>query len=341
MIIKVMKRQAAVIILVLGLVGAIPLCADIGGGGASPQWGTLRKVIYIQDGTSISAWNLSGRYTTYYEMVPVGDGTYQVKVDLYPGEYNFAFFALTDNSPPTGLLANTTYWDAVPASGKDIAFIGSVSSETVSDTGNVYYIRAGDGGARRYLRVPDSTTNYFVYCNWASTPVVPTNFRARPGNGYVSLSWGYPYAYWGNSEEAKAIDIIVGGCYQILRSSEGAAGPYSLIASTPGYCFGYIDNSVDNGTEYYYILVASDAYRGAPGQGDVNLAAASNAKFCRPDVSVPMRFRVEDIDLKKVRQSGYLVWLTPEGSDKYSQFNKIGGRMVWVKTKRKFLWFWL
>jgi hypothetical protein len=336
-----MSRRASITILALGFLGLVPLFADFGGGGASPQWGALRKVIYIQDGTSISAWNLSGRYTTYYEMVPVGDGTYLAKVDLYPGEYNFAFFALTDASAPTGLLPNTTYWDAAPSSGKDIAFIGSVSSETIVNTGDVSYISIG-GNARRYLKIPDGATNYFVYCNWASTPVVPGDFRARPGNGYVSLNWGYPYAYWGNSEEAKAIDVIVGGCYQILRSSEGPAGPYSLVASTPGYCSGYIDSSVSNGTEYYYILVASDAYRGSASQGDVNLSSQSVPKFSRPDTPIPMRFRVEDIDFEKVRKNSYLVWLTPEGSDRYDRSNKICGRIVRVKSKEKlFGLFWM
>ena len=74
-------------------------------------------------------------------------------------------------------------------------------------------------------------------------PAAPTGLTATAGDGSVSLDWA------DNSETDLA-------GYNVKRSTV-AGGPYTQIASGVGIS-GYTDNSVNNGTTYYYVVSAVD-----------------------------------------------------------------------------------
>ncbi|PKN02093.1 MAG: hypothetical protein CVU77_01345 [Elusimicrobia bacterium HGW-Elusimicrobia-1] len=327
---KKSKTFLSVALLVVAFASAGRICAQLpAGAGAFAQWGNFQKKIALQRGVGVSAWEDRGdisyeQYGMYAAtMSPVGDGTYQIKFDLYPGaEYNFAFFAVS-TTPLAGVTTGLTYFDAVPNHGSDAAFIASTSpaAPLASDTRSAEYRSIG-GDARRYVAIPDLAqgTTFYVFSNWASTPSAPTDLRARPGDSKVHLTWGAPYGWWGTgSQQYKAIDVIAGGAYVIYRSSVAAGGPYEIVASTPGHCFSWTDTNVQNGVRYYYAVSSSDAYKGdAEGVlGDVNLcsdAASSQTPGASPGQAVPIRFRVEGIDWKVIKEKGYLAWLTPNAA---------------------------
>ncbi|MDI6757823.1 MAG: hypothetical protein QME32_07380, partial [Endomicrobiia bacterium] len=278
---------------------------------------------------------------------PVGDGTHQIKFELTPGAaYNFIFFAVS-TTPLAGVTTGLTYFDAVPNHGSDAAFITSTSPATslASDTRSAEYISIG-GDARRYVAIPELSAGatFYVFSNWASTPSAPTNFRARPDDGKVELTWDAPYGWWGSgSQEYKAIDVIAGGAYVIYRSSTGAGGLYEVVASTPGNCFSWTDTDVQNGIRYYYAVSSSDAYKGdvAGVLGDVNLrsnVASSQTPGASPGQAVPIRFRVEGIDWNVLKEKGYLAWLTPDTTaPKFSSVGaaaRIPARLVEVKLSK-------
>ncbi|MEW6040399.1 MAG: hypothetical protein AB1633_02650 [Elusimicrobiota bacterium] len=364
-----MKRFVPVIILVC-LGGIFPLKADMGGGGASPEWGLLQKKISVRTGLFISTWDdkderadvtLAQYGMRAATMVPVGDGTYSIKFFLQPGvDYNFEFFAVS-TQPVAGITTGYVYYDPVPQSGSDFGFVISTDNinPVYSNLGtNKYQPSAGgnipiagyisiDGARRRYVYMPNwlgTGNTFYVYCNWASVPQPPSDFRARPGNGFVSLSWGAPYAYWGSDSEAyKAVDVLVGGVYHILRSTVSVSGPFEVVATTPGFCFSWVDTSVVNGRNYYYAIVSSDTYRGSAGLADVNLFSGTTIQpnsliaFSKPGQSVPIRFRVENIDWEVVKKEKFLVWLTPENaSDIYSMKYKIPARITMTYVKKTF-----
>ncbi len=354
---KIMHPLALLLIILSGFFQGYVFGQSVNGGaGATPLWGIFKKKIAIQRGLTVSAWETRGdisyeQYGSYAaDMIPVGDGTYEIKFELYPNtDYNFIFFAIS-TTPLQGITTGLVYYDAVPSYGSDITMITSTSpvSPVLNNTGSAGYISIG-GDARRRVTIPDipEGTTFYVFSNWASTPSAPTNFRARPGDSKVYLSWGAPYGWWGSgSEQYKAIDVIAGGSYVIYRSSIGADGPYEVVATTPGYCFSWVDYSVQNGVRYYYAISSSDAYKGAVDGilGDVNLVSGfSSVNTVAPGNLVPIRFRVEGIDLKVVREKKYLVYLTPElpspsPSEQYgrplSYFdsrNKIPARFTQVK----------
>ncbi len=334
------------------LVSNCLLFTDEGGAGADSEWGKIQKKIVIRSGLNISAWDdddnradvtLSQYGVRAVTMTPVGDGTYSIRFDLIPGMYyNFTFFAFS-TQPVQGIEQGRIYYDAVPNSGTDIGFITSTSNVTpvFNNTFSGGYISIGLD-ARRYIYIPDwiePGTTFYVYCNWASTPTVVNNFNAKPGNNEVKLSWSEPYAYWGTSNELyKAIDVIAGGCYNILRATS-PDGPYSIVASTPGWCFLWTDTDVANGQTYYYAIFSSDAYKGSPDTqlADINLVSGYSYSVATPGEGIPVRFRVEDIDWEYIEKNGFIVWLTPENVyDKYSSEHKVPARVVKVHVPKTF-----
>ena len=159
---------------------------------------------------------------------------------------------------PTNLAANANNgavaltWTA-PA--------GAISFRILrSRSGDTGYSLVGTSGAASYTDA--SVTNGVVYsyvvaasngsCSSANSapvsaapactpPSRPTNLVATPGNAQVALAW---VASTGGATS-----------YQVLRSKT-AGGPYTTIA-TP-VSAGFTDNSLVNGTTYYYVVNASN-----------------------------------------------------------------------------------
>jgi hypothetical protein len=298
----------------------------------SSPWAEIPKKIYIQIGARESAW--LDRYTTYYEMVPCGDGTYVAKTFLLTGNlYNFIFFASTEG---------VTYYDTVPSEGRDTAFIISNSSYSIGTLKlEEKYLPRYDkigGDTRRVIFLPPSLppdTTVYIYSNWSSTPNVVENFRARPGNKQVVLTWEPPYGYWGKGgKEFLQADVIYGGFYQILRSTS-PEGEYVTISTVPGKQTMFVDTDVENGKTYYYAIVTHDAYKSF-------LSLCSQKSYTlavTPNEPIQIRFRVEGIDLKKLKkQFQNIVYLTPVNeTDKYSTRYKLKARFTYCKVRRKFL----
>lgn len=299
----------------------------------SSPWSEIPKTIYIQRGLITSAWD--NRYTTFYHMIPVGDGTYVAKVELLTGNfYNFIFFASTNG---------VVYYDTVPSEGSDDAFFVStfpVNTKNVINSEYKYLAYYGkiNGDARRILVIPPHLqpgTTLYVYSNWASKPLPPQNFRARPGNKKVELSWDAPYGYWGaGGESFKSADVLYGGYYEILRST-APEGDYVRISTVAGNVFTYTDYSVENGKRYYYVLVVHDAYKSF-------LELKSDESYtvqATPNEPTTIRFRVEGIDLKLLKKKFQnLVYLTPENvPNRYLTKYKIPGRFTMCFVRKRFL----
>ena len=295
------------------------------------------------------AWSGSGRAAitndVFQDMTPVGDGTYYKGFNLSPGAYyNFQFTGYTGANPPKGLTANTTYNDPVPSGGNaDAGFIVARTSENPTGTavaGNTYYGSTQDG-ARRYVRIPydvDTTKGgAWVYCNWGSTPNV--NMDAYPTGG-TSVRIEFNAGWWGLGESNKSLDVAASSettaAYTIYFASNVAGqtpDTYRLMFSTPGWS-DYADHTglVQGGT-YYYIATASDAYKGAlnpswpsveacyqvlidtiGADADPTGRAITDIPYyvsARPSASIPVYFKVENIDWDYIEKHGYVVYLTP------------------------------
>lgn len=315
---------------------------------SSSEWQKVQKVIVINSGVEVSAWDdkdhradvcLQQYNVRVVSMVLVSDGTYEARFDLYPGmEYNFTFFAINSKDPLPGIVTGQRYYDAVPSFGTDNAFIVStvpIQGGNFTNLNCAKFISI-NGDARRYIKIPEwlePGTTLYVYCNWSSSPTVVRNLRARPRNSAVELSWEEPSGWWGiGGESNRVIDVLVGGEYVIMRSTS-VDGPYSVVATTPGYCFSWTDTNVQNGVRYYYVIVVRDAY-------NTLLKLESDRSYevaAMPNVPVNIRFRVENIEFKKEKKEiEGIVYLTSEseGNNDFGRY-VIVGRVVSCSVKRK------
>ncbi|MBU6408950.1 MAG: hypothetical protein KGR98_01055 [Verrucomicrobia bacterium] len=136
-----------------------------------------------------------------------------------------------------------------PVNGDGRAYInGSLEvARTYSTTDRFWYFKCGcynnglpPGGI--------STAWFQNFTNWVyftNAPPTPTGLAARAGGGQVALSW-YPSP----------------GCTNyFVKRSTASGGPYSTIAAVPGTTStNDTDTSVVNGTAYYYVVSAANAF---------------------------------------------------------------------------------
>lgn len=337
---------------------------EFSGGGEGAEtgasaYGNLQKYISLQTGTTVSVWNDRGDIFTSSAMIAVGDGTYYIKQNLYPGVvYNFMFIGVTTGTAPNGLTAYTSYYDCALTGGYDAGFFVATSSEDVAGTrvgGAAYYSNQIGGDSRRFVRIPNdtpydtnSTTGVWIYSNWSSSPVV--SVAAVPsGNTQIDVTVG-AYSSWGVSEEYKAIDVYGGGAWHIYKSSDIGA-TYALLASSTALELGaYLtttDTGLDTGSTYYYIAIASDAYHGLANaiSADASLttqladgAVAPSATpttetanaTARPSGLIPVYFKVEAPDWDYIEQHDNVVYLTPVGQDGRIWRDKVPGKICRV-----------
>lgn len=298
-------------------------------------WTNFKKKIAIHPDTKISAWDNRGFVTN---MKSVGDGTYQVRLDLTPGEtYNYIFFAYTDDNPPYGYPANAYYYDQAPNTGY---IPTSTSPAAVEFTNHAYYGKAGpDNDARRIIKVPDLGTgqSLYVFNNFSANPKPPEKVEALAGNTRIILNWEAAKGQW-NSED---VNVTYGGQYLIYCSTNSPDQDYSLISTIAGNITSYTHRNLNNGTTYYYIIVASDAYTGSTGSilpnkksdlpppgGEAEMQASAT-----PRGTMPVYFKVEHIDWQVVERMNYLVWCTPSDQDGRFYYNKTPGRIVKVELQ--------
>ncbi len=208
------------------------------------------------------------------------------------------FFALTYNGTTATLWTGTAGSPAV-----------AVTTETVSG-GSITLNNAGGSvlmmGNRGNLGRPfDGWIDDFRFYSGAATSnqvedirwfaVVPANLVATAVNNAVHLTWS-----------------ALGGAlnYNVLRSTTNG-GPYTLIASGVTSA-SYTDTTVANGTTYYYVVSAVDAY------GDGNTTGYSQQAAAAPAAgpAVPGNFAATPENTEVL-----LTWNAPSGSPAAASYN--------------------
>ena len=279
---------------------------------ASSVWNDDTKIqlqIAIQTGLDISVWNTPERANITngkMNMQAVGEGAWRITIPLAKGnKYNFIFFAQTTNTPPEGLQPYQEYYDTVPNTG---TFVVSQTSYSISVPAGVRgYFAAVGPDARRVLELPStlpSGTTLYVFANFASSPTAPTYVQAYPKNQKVTLYWSAPYGEaWtdvinnipvgGVGESFKAIDVICGGVYQIYYSTWNppSLDQWVSTVTVPGNVFSYTFSGLTNGITYYYIIRASDTFRGGF-EGNNFGVFSSTVGVCPQNFHVVARIRV-------------------------------------------------
>ena len=349
-----MCRWLSVVVFLFGMLGVLLRAADGGAGAANGanEYGQIPKFISLQQGISTSSWLDRGDVFKSSAMAAVGDGTYLISANLYPGlVYNFIFFAKTGGTAATGLSPNTTYYDCPRNSGDDAGFfIATDSGNPVGSkqAGKAWFANVAGSDSRRLIQVPYNAGNAWVYNNWSSTPV--TTVSALPsGATSIDLSIG-AHSTWGTSEEYKAIDVYAGGKFYIYRSS-AIGGNYKIIASSTSTDLGsnmvFTDNGLTTGASYFYILIASDAYKGAMNAMGTGVSAADSCLVrqltngatapvgtpatitddisLRPAPAIPVYFKIEAPDWDYISTHGNVVYLTPSDVDGRFYPNKVQG----------------
>lgn len=305
------------------------------GQAAHTNWSKLSKYLVIQPSLNISAWENRSFVT---QMTPVGDGTYQVRMNLTPGQvYNYVFMAKSSLQPPPGVSPDYTYYDQPPSTG---GIPTSRNPSTVEATNQAWYASVTSAGdARRVILVPDlaSGEELYVFNNFNASPKLPDRIEALAGDGKVTLSWSLPRAAW-NWED---VNVLSGGKFYLYFNSSGPTNNYALLASLEGNVTSYTHTGLVNNTVYYYVLVVADAYLQAPGLPFENKKTAlpppsgkaSSQASATPRGTMPVYFKVEKMDWDVVAKGRFLVWLTPEGQDGRTYFNKTAGRIIRVEVK--------
>jgi uncharacterized lipoprotein YddW (UPF0748 family)/fibronectin type 3 domain-containing protein len=137
-----------------------------------------------------------------------------------------------------------------------------MSSDYVDNTASnfttyYYVVTAVDLGANESTNsneasaTPEDTT----------PPAAPTNLAANPGDGSISLNWD------DNGEG----DL---DGYNVHRAT-ATGGPYTQINGSLVSSSDYVDNSVTNGTTYYYVVTAVDDTPNANESGNSNEDSAT------------------------------------------------------------------
>jgi len=347
-----MSRMCRFLCVVMFLLSAAGILrAKDGGAGAANgtnEYGQIPKFISIQEGTDVSSWLDRGDVYTSSAMAAVGDGTYYIKANLYPGAiYNFIFFARTGGTAVAGLNPNTTYYDCPRTSGDDAGFFVAIDSNNPVGTkqaGKAWFSNVAGTDSRRLIQIPSApyttanSSGVWVYSNWSSTPVA--TISALPSGGTsIDLLIG-AHSTWGTNEEYKAIDVYAGGKFYLYRAGT-IGGNYTLIASSTAVELGssmvFTDKGLATGTSYFYILIASDAYKGAINTMGTGVNAADSCLVrqltngaiapvgtpntitddvsLRPAAAIPVYFKIEAPNWEYISTHGNVVYLTPSDVD--------------------------
>lgn len=155
---------------------------------------------------------------------------------------------LTLNGPGSTVDFTNAFWT-------QIRVWPLVSATALSGQFTLGGVSADSGGravsAYGSFHLQQSATGVSVvfYPLGSTPPAAPTALAASPSPGAVTLSW---------TPSSGAVS------YAILRSA-AAGGPYETVA-TDISAIPYVDNSVANGTTYYYVVTAVNAF----GQSDAS-----------------------------------------------------------------------
>ncbi len=110
---------------------------------------------------------------------------------------------------------------------------------------------SGSGRSNHGLSRVDKLT---VTAATASAPTAPTNLSGAAGNGRVSLTWT-------GSTGAKG--------YNVYRGTLSDGEALTPIATTNGTTTSYIDKGVNNGSTYFYNVVATNGVGISPDSNEI------------------------------------------------------------------------
>lgn len=280
------------------------------------SWGNKPKAIQGDDGGKWMTWTpgqlkagsgaalgLSDDSSVFY---PNGDGTWSITLKYSPG-YTITLYKLlySDTDVTNRAGAKKASWDFNTWNSEN--FDNGHSNVTIPDT---------------------ATGSYTIAQNWNDTPwaLGATTFKATPDSGQILLYWSAQVNLATGAGDVDAAETGDNFGYKIWRAT-AAAGPYSYqvpdsagadtylnqynVTAAGNYTLiggnGYklVDNSgVVNGTTYYYIIFATDAY---------STTSDTSGKITGiPAAWINVIFTVEGIDWSKVQKEfNYNVYLTP------------------------------
>ncbi|MBP7651935.1 fibronectin type III domain-containing protein [Candidatus Dependentiae bacterium] len=334
------QTMICLIIIIVLSIGVKPAFSN----SVSDTWGSVKKYIALNVGTNKESWEtIDNAIVTNgaMEMSPVGDGSYQIKLDLTPGAvYNYMFFAKTEANPPAGLQAYKTYWDCVPNGG----FINCGTDPSIPKTNwdtvtpnPCYFAGVGErsDNARRVISVPtwlNEGETFYVFNNFSDKPGVVSQLTATAVNTTaVRLNWGVPYGYWGSGqEEKKAADVIAGGSYKILRYINNDTSQYTVLATVAGNEYTYLDSGLNPDWWYWYVIVCYDAYDTTSvfSQG-ISDWSESDSAIMNPPVKVILK--VDGFDYDYVEKNSNVVYLTPADEKNKMGILRYPGKVVRIR----------
>ena len=308
--------------------------------GVNTNFGKIPKRLLLNQGLVKSA-DIQNALTN---AIPVGDGTYYFRADLVQGAaYNFIFQAKVNGS---------WYYEQLPPRGTFPLSIDLPGG--VSDKAGGTIVRTSDNNIRRSFTVPISGSAAYLFCNFGHHPN-PPNVTASPLDGKILLQIRSS-GRWGNSEP----DVEYGGSYALYKSTIDK-GPYQFLARLPGgmgSVSAYTDSAVGNSTNYFYVVMASDAYNNTNviirrGPFDKEVSLPDNDSFVNqenidanmysgyssqagavPRQAVRVIFKVENIDWDTVHENQNIVYLTPWEEDGRIYIDKPSARIVRVSLKQ-------
>ncbi|MCA1596871.1 MAG: cellulase, partial [Chloroflexi bacterium] len=138
-------------------------------------------------------------------------------------------------------------------SGTGTAQVWQLANGAISQLGNATV----SGGSLSFTAPPKSVTLFVLPAGGSiAVPAAPTNLAVVSGNGSVSLTW----------------TASTGAASYNVKRSTVSGGPYSTVGTSTNAS--YADNSVTNGSAYYYVVTAVNA---AGESGNSNQASATPA----------------------------------------------------------------
>ncbi|MFH1843323.1 MAG: endonuclease [bacterium] len=226
-------------------------------------------------GTSLAGWSVlgyNGADGSIYDTVTL-TGTFADQEGGF-GTLAFEFTGMQNGSPDGLALVDDqgavveflSYEGAIVATGGPAAGMTSVDigiSEP-ADTPRRYSLQLAGTGTQSsdfHWEGPLPKTDGDVNTNQnfsgggdTTPPVAPTGLAAVAGDGVVDLDWD------DNSEG----DL---DGYTVYRATS-AGGPYNALNASLIFTSTYTDNTVSNGTTYYYVVTASDLTGNESAQSD-------------------------------------------------------------------------
>jgi hypothetical protein len=207
-------------------------------------------------GTALSAgkfaFGIGNPDTTISSITPINDGAWHHCVATRVQSTGAISIYVDGNLETTG-VGNTN-----PLTASGALLFGALAS------GGGYFNGSLDD-VKIFPRALGGNEVAALYDNSAFGPPAPANLTALAGNAQVALAW--------NSS-------LTAASYNVSRSTVHG-GPYTLIANTA--TTSYRDTSVNNGTTYYYVVSAVNAFGAGAGSVEVNALPYVLASWFKAD----------------------------------------------------------